>query len=326
MSIKNILKTVIALVLIYFLVTYNTLDLYRVFDLDLILVLYIILLCLMIMILGAFKWFLLLSIQNNEITFFRALESYYLGYALNYYLYAFTGDVIKIAYIAKNKKNKTGIALSVILDRVIGLISMGIIILYSLPIIFKNLNIKFIYYFFDNNIYYYYFFITLLIFFIIFFARKVLNSIKIKSSILGFLDKYKNKIIKMLTRTVDIFFTYKKNSLNIIYNIALAICIQLVIATSLYLISLEMLAEDLGLISHIISSVFVHILNIIPISPGNVGVGEAAFSQIMYYMNSKVLLEYASVYFIFRLINMIFALPGMFVYFFSIKRDIADEK
>ena len=326
MSIKNILKTVIALVLIYFLVTYNTLDLYRVFDLDLILVLYIILLCLMIMILGAFKWFLLLSIQNNEITFFRALESYYLGYALNYYLYAFTGDVIKIAYIAKNKKNKTGIALSVILDRVIGLISMGIIILYSLPIIFKNLNIKFIYYFFDNNIYYYYFFITLLIFFIIFFARKVLNSIKIKSSILGFLDKYKNKIIKMLTKTIDIFFTYKKNSLNIIYNIALAICIQLVIATSLYLISLEMLAEDLDLISHIISSVFVHILNIIPISPGNVGVGEAAFSQIMYYMNSKVLLEYASVYFIFRLINMIFALPGMFVYFFSIKRDIADEK
>ena len=326
MSIKNILKTVIALALIYFLVTYNTLDLYRVFDLDLILVLYIILLCLMIMILGAFKWFLLLSIQNNEITFFRALESYYLGYALNYYLYAFTGDVIKIAYIAKNKKNKTGIALSVILDRVIGLISMGIIILYSLPIIFKNLNIKFIYYFFDNNIYYYYFFITLLIFFIIFFARKVLNSIKIKSSILGFLDKYKNKIIKMLTRTVDIFFTYKKNSLNIIYNLALAICIQLVIATSLYLISLEMLAEDLDLISHIISSVFVHILNIIPISPGNVGVGEAAFSQIMYYMNSKVLLEYASVYFIFRLINMIFALPGMFVYFFSIKRDIADEK
>ena len=326
MSIKNILKTVIALVLIYFLVTYNTLDLYRVFDLDLILVLYIILLCSIIMILGAFKWFLLLSIQNNEITFFRALESYYLGYALNYYLYAFTGDVIKIAYIAKNKKNKTGIALSVILDRVIGLISMGIIILYSLPIIFKNLNIKFIYYFFDNNIYYYYFFITLLIFFIIFFARKVLNSIKIKSSILGFLDKYKNKIIKMLTRTVDIFFTYKKNSLNIIYNLALAICIQLVIATSLYLISLEMLAEDLDLISHIISSVFVHILNIIPISPGNVGVGEAAFSQIMYYMNSKVLLEYASVYFIFRLINMIFALPGMFVYFFSIKRDIADEK
>ena len=130
----------------------------------------------------------------------------------------------------------------------------------------------------------------------------------------------------MLTKTVDIFFTYKKNSLNIIYNIALAICIQLVIATSLYLISLEMLAEDLDLISHIISSVFVHILNIIPISPGNVGVGEAAFSQIMYYMNSKVLLEYASVYFIFRLINMIFALPGMFVYFFSIKRDIADEK
>ena len=48
-----------------------------------------IIMCLMIMILGAFKWFLLLSIQNKEITFFRALESYYLGYALNYYLYAF---------------------------------------------------------------------------------------------------------------------------------------------------------------------------------------------------------------------------------------------
>ena len=112
----------------------------------------------------------------------------------------------------------------------------------------------------------------------------------------------------------------------LIIHIVLAICIQFVIATSLYLITLETLTGDLGLISHVISSVFVQILSIIPISPGNIGVGEAAFSQVMYYMNSKVLLEYASVYFIFRLINMIFALPGMFVYFFSIKRDIADEK
>tara|TARA_Y100000590_G_C15740141_1_gene1019994 strand:+ start:1935 stop:2915 length:981 start_codon:yes stop_codon:yes gene_type:complete len=326
MSIKNTLKIIISIIIIYFLVTYNSLDFNRIFDLSFFLVLNIIFLCLIIMILGALKWFLLLKVQNKKISFLRTLESYYLGYALSYYLFGVAGDVVKTVYIAKNKSNKTGIALSVILDRAVGLMCMGIIILYSVPVILKNVNINSFLSMYDSNIYLYYGVLTFLIFSLFLLGKIILNSKRIENLILSSLKKYKNKIIKMLVKTIDIFFTYKKNSLNIFFNILLSISIQIIIATALYLITLKTLMVDLSLISHTISSVCVQILSIIPISPGNIGVGEAAFSQIMYYMNSKTLLEFASVYFIYRLINMIFALPGMFVYFFSIKRDLADEK
>ena len=326
MSIKNTLKIIISIIIIYFLGTYNSLDFNRIFDLSLFLVLNIIFLCLIIMILGSLKWFLLLKVQNKKISFLRTLESYYLGYALSYYLFGVAGDVVKTVYIAKNRSNKTGIALSVILDRAVGLMCMGIIILYSIPVILKNLSINSFLSIYDSNIYLYYGLLTFLIFSLFLLGKIILNSKRIENLILRSLKKYKNKIIKMLVKTIDIFFTYKKNSLNIFFNILLSISIQIIIAIALYLITLKTLMVDLSLISHTISSVCVQILSIIPISPGNIGVGEAAFSQIMYYMNSKTLLEFASVYFIYRLINMIFALPGMFVYFFSIKRDLADEK
>tara|TARA_B100000579_G_C22838392_1_gene860102 strand:+ start:85 stop:1068 length:984 start_codon:yes stop_codon:yes gene_type:complete len=323
---KITLKILIPIIIIYLLIKYNSLDFSRVFELNILLILQLFFLCFFIVILGALKWFLLLRIQNTELSLKRTVESYYLGYALNYYLFGVAGDVVKTIYIAKNKSNKTGIALSVILDRVVGLMCMGIIILYSVPVILENLNINSFLSIYDSNIYLYYGLLTFLIFSLFLLGKMILNSKRIENLIIRSLKKYKNKIIKMLVETIDIFFTYKKNSLNIFFNIILSISIQIIIAIALYLITLKTLMVDLSLISHTVSSVCVQILSIIPISPGNIGVGEAAFSQIMYYMNSKTLLEFASVYFIYRLINMIFALPGMFVYFFAIKRDLADEK
>ncbi len=278
------------------------------------------------MILGALKWFLLLNIQNTKITFIRTLESCYLGYALNYYLFGFAGDVIKTLYISKNNENKTGIALSVILDRVIGLICMGIIILYSMPVILNVFSLSETYIKNYKSIYFYYFVLSFLIIFLILFIKKILNSVRIKNFIINSSKKYKNRIIKTMFNIIDVFFMYKNNYQNIILNIIISISIQIIIAFSLYIISIKTLIVDLGLISHTISSVVVQILGIIPISPGNIGVGEAAFSQIMYYMSGYKILEFASVYFIYRLINMVFALPGMFVYFFSIKRGLNNDK
>tara|TARA_B100000085_G_scaffold284881_2_gene319159 strand:+ start:1052 stop:2032 length:981 start_codon:yes stop_codon:yes gene_type:complete len=326
MLIKNILKIIIASVIIYFLISHNSLNFSTIFDLDLVLVIKVVLLCFIIMILGALKWFLLLNIQNKKISFIRTLESYYLGYALNYYLFGVAGDIIKTLYISKNNENKTGITLSVILDRVIGLICMGIIILYSIPVILISLEISEIYIKNNKDIYFYYFLLSFLIVFLILLIKKILNSVRIKNFTINSSKKYKNKIIKTIFNIIDVFFMYKNNYQNIIFNIIFSISIQIIIAFSLYIISTKTLIVDLGLISHTISSVCVQILGIIPISPGNIGVGEAAFSQIMYYMSGYKVLEFASVYFIYRLINMVFALPGMFVYFFSIKRGLNSGK
>ena len=204
-----------------------------------------------------------------------------------------------------------------ILDRVIGLICMGIIILYSIPVILISLEISKFYIKNNKDIYFYYFLLSFLIVFLILLIKKILNSVRIKNFTINSSKKYKNKIIKTIFNIIDVFFMYKNNYQNIIFNIIFSISIQIIIAFSLYIISTKTLIVDLGLISHTISSVCVQILGIIPISPGNIGAGEAAFSQIMYYMSGYKVLEFASVYFIYRLINMVFALPGMFVYFFQ---------
>ena len=62
---------------------------------------------------------------------------------MNHILFGIAGDVIKTIYLVKNKDNKLGLSLSVVIDRIIGLVSMFIIILACIPKIFsigKNTN------------------------------------------------------------------------------------------------------------------------------------------------------------------------------------------
>ena len=82
------------------------------------------------------KWYYLIKNQNQDITYKATIESYYLGYALNYILFGIAGDVIKTTYLLKNRDNKVGISMSVVIDRLIGLFSMFILILICLPKIF----------------------------------------------------------------------------------------------------------------------------------------------------------------------------------------------
>jgi len=84
---------------------------------------------------------------------------------------------------------------------------------------------------------------------------------------------------------------------------------------------LYIISQDTTFFNNLIASLAVQIISVIPLSPGNIGVGEAAFSQIMYLLNSNILLHYASVYFIFRIFNMIFSVPGVIIYYIFMRRS-----
>ena len=71
-----------------------------------------------------------LKIQNKNIKFIDSLKAYYFGYSLNYILFGLAGDVIKTLLIIKDNHNKIGITMSVIIDRLIGFLSMIFIMIF----------------------------------------------------------------------------------------------------------------------------------------------------------------------------------------------------
>tara|TARA_B100000614_G_scaffold533_1_gene519 strand:- start:1167 stop:2153 length:987 start_codon:yes stop_codon:yes gene_type:complete len=321
MKIKSLIKIFIAIASIYLLSKYNFLDFSYLLNLDFFLSLKIISTIIIIIFLGSLKWFYLLKIQNQSITYKATLESYYLGYALNYILFGIAGDVIKTVYLIKNKENKIGISMSVVLDRLIGLFSMLILILICLPKIF-SIDKSLIYFdvlIFENVILYYSFlFLIVFIFFIL--IRKMLNSRRVNKIILLYFYRYKNKFFRFFTKIIKVLFSYRKSSKYLLYNLVIAIVLQIIIAFSIFLICSNIIQGDLSYLINLMASLVVQIVSVIPLSPGNIGVGEAAFSQVMYALNQNILLQYATVYFIFRIFNMLCSIPGVIIYYLVIKK------
>ena len=321
MKIKSLIKIFIAIASIYLLSKYNFLDFSYLLNLDFFLSLKIISTIIIIIFLGSLKWFYLLKIQNQSITYKATLESYYLGYALNYILFGIAGDVIKTVYLIKNKENKIGISMSVVLDRLIGLFSMLILILICLPKIF-SIDKSLIYFdvlIFENVILYYSFlFLIVFIFFIL--IRKMLNSRRVNKIILLYFYRYKNKFFRFFTKIIKVLFSYRKSSKYLLYNLIIAIVLQIIIAFSIFLICSNIIQGDLSYLINLMASLVVQIVSVIPLSPGNIGVGEAAFSQVMYALNQNILLQYATVYFIFRIFNMLCSIPGVIIYYLVIKK------
>lgn len=322
MKINVILKIFIALGSIFLLSKYNFLDFSVFFTLNASLILKLFVLIVAVIILGTFKWYFLLKIQNGSISFRKVFEAYYLGYALNYILFGVAGDVVKTIYIIKDKDNKIGISLSVVIDRLIGLFSMLIIIAFFLPNIFTLNNISVQNNYINSvNLNLYYIFLFIFLISLILFSRKCLNSRRVNKKILLYLYKYKNKKIKLIAKTFKVLFSYRKATKNLLINLIIAIILQFIIGYALYLISLYIISQDTTFFNNLIASLAVQIISVIPLSPGNIGVGEAAFSQIMYLLNSNILLHYASVYFIFRIFNMIFSVPGVIIYYMFMRRS-----
>jgi len=316
MTLQNFLKLIIASLIIYYLVKYNLLDLNLLFELNLSLFLSLLFFVFFIIMIGTYKWFLVLKVQNEKITFKKTFKLYYLGYALNFLLFGIGGDVIKTFYLIKGESNKIGISMSVLIDRLIGLMAMFFIIIYCSPYILDIINIYNVNKIIQNNLFDYFIYLILLTALLFLFLNKFLNSKRINKYLLKFLLNYKkNKFINILLNIVKVFFTYRKKIFVLIASFVLAIIAQILIAYSLYLICFEILKFNSHFIGNFLSSVSVQLLSIIPISPGNIGVGEAAYAKLMKLFHSNSLLPFASVYLFYRLLNMIFSLPAVIIYY-----------
>ncbi len=283
----------------------------------------IFLLIFVVILINTIRWFALLKSQKINIKFIRCFNLYYTSFAFNYILPGgITGDAIKIGNIVQYSSNKKSIAgLSVVIDRLLSLISCLLIILFFVPQIFVKINpTKWHFMSSHEFIITYYISLIFLVFSSLFLTLFLLGNKRLYQKLIKLFHRKKNLIYRSLYIITKTIFAYRKSKLVLGSNIIIACAAQIIIALGLFLISKNILPEqNANLSDYTFASIFAQIVSIIPISPGGIGVGEVAFAKILYYLNNKILLEYASVFLTFRIISMIFSIPGIAMFVFSKK-------
>jgi uncharacterized protein (TIRG00374 family) len=246
-------------------------------------------------IIASYRWHLILkALKRNvssatlmHINIFSSLAAYLMPGSLG-------SEVAKIYLLRKTLNFKNNIS-SILIDRIIGLITHFFIFFLIYFVLFYNkinyvsLAIGFL------------ILIGLGIIFVNFFPK---NKIYFKGGVF-------KKIINVLAYIFNFFIKNKKLSF-------LIFCLSIA-QIYIYAFSLNLLIRALGIDTNFNSITFglvaSNLLAILPITPGNLGISEYAFqfslSTISYGSNFNA---FASVYMIFRFINIIYSAIYCFVY------------
>lgn len=246
------------------------------------------------------RWWLLLLSQNIQITLFTSIKYSLISQFFTTILPgSISGDIIRTYYIIKeNKGLKTAATSTVFIDRAIGLLTM--ILLGAIAYIFlintfsKNLLLIYI----GNILILTIAASAIILFFIIFFSKKTNHN--------------KNFISKTIINTIS---NYKKHPKYILLSIIISLIgnIFYISAFWIILINFTPIAKWLNIAFFI---PFILVSNLIPLTPGGIGIGETTSSFLFNMINVK---SGAEVMLIIRLISIFLRLPGGFFFVFHKK-------
>src|SRR3990167_11167828 len=91
-----------------------------------------------------------------------------------------------------------------------------------------------------------------------------------------------------------------------------SILIQLCMLLTIILIADMMGFQQIHPIDYLIAIGVTQIANLIPATPGGLGIGEAAFSNIILLLNPSIPAAYATIFLAYRIIGVLVYLPGIF--------------
>ena len=81
---------------------------------------------------GAIRWRMLLKCQEIDVSLWETIKLTFLGFFFCIFLPGLTGDVVKGVYAAQHTPHKTRAAMSILVDRLVGMNALGILSLVTL--------------------------------------------------------------------------------------------------------------------------------------------------------------------------------------------------
>ncbi|MBN1115491.1 MAG: flippase-like domain-containing protein, partial [Oligoflexia bacterium] len=221
-----------------------------------------------------FRWFLLLRGQDINLSAREVISLNFIGLFFTTVLPgAVGGDLVKSVYIARKAPDKkTAAVLTVLLDRVVGLIALIIIGCAGLTVNFKN--------FYDNpalktlGITLYIVLLGLGIFFIAGLSRRI----------------YRHRITLIIFRTLPFseainkvyaaFHAYRYRPRILLYSIIISFVTHAFNIWSFYFITLALGFEHLSVYTYFFIVPVGMITTALPVAPAGIGIGQAAYLKL----------------------------------------------
>jgi uncharacterized membrane protein YbhN (UPF0104 family) len=263
-----------------------------------------ILLIFLSIIIGSYRWYLILKVFKVNINLYTVFKITYIGNLFNSLLLGgYGGDAFRAYYIYKitNKKKITSLV-TVLIDRIIGVIGLFLVIFFfvfqvdgSLKLLLQTVELI--------RVKYIIIFIFILIVFFFFLYLYLIQKFQDFKEII-------KKFIEYLVNNIFVFFI----------SINLSIFIFLTVNFVAFLLSKYLFGFDINLEVIFISNSIASFANIIPITPGGLGVGEYSFSTVIKVLiKNQELVGIVNIFIMFRLLNVITSLPSLY-FFFSYKK------
>ncbi len=304
-----IIKLTVASILIWFLIHTSKLDPHLLIDilhspiqLSLTILIYI-----AVIVLGTWRWYLLNKVQRIHLNFKQTLLPTYLGVAFNNVLPGGVGgDFYRFYFINKHiLVKKSAIMLTLLFDRITGLlgifIAVSIIALCQLSVfLHKTMTL--------------YFILFCLLICIgglgTFFISMLLPP---TTGLSKFLSRHFNgkKWLNAILSLLDAIKVYRNSKITIITCLIISVIIQGMIAITCLLIANMMGFPSIPFSYCLLAIGVTQIVNLIPISPGGFGLGEMAFANVLSLLNPAIGGTYATIFLAYRLIGIVFYLPGI---------------
>jgi glycosyltransferase 2 family protein len=307
-SFKNLLKSVLALILLALLVHSSLLNfglLVSLFNNPSEVLLVFVLMGL-VLLLSSWRWYRLNSTQNFNISYRDTVFSTYIGLTFNNVLPGgVSGDIVRVNYLFKRVPHKKiAGALSILTDRVIGLLGV-IFTTCIIGVAYHHLftHSLFLSWFLSVSSYVGLAFICLFLLFVL------------TPDTLGITERlqkvFTNKKFIELMLVLKIF---KKSPRVLLECTVVSIFIQVLIVYTIVVISQILQFTPVSSLHYAIASMVTQFVNLIPIAPGGIGVGEVAFAKTITMLNPTIPAAYATIFLAYRILNIIFCSLGIVVY------------
>lgn len=260
--------------------------------------------------LGSWRWFLLNSVQRINLDFFSTFIATYIGAAFNNILPgAVGGDFVRWFYLVKKiPDKKSAVLFSLFLDRILGFI--GVFLTVALVFSSRMQAVS------QNPKLYYPFLLFALLCVAMLAGFFILILISGKTQLGDFFQKRfpDQKWSKFAASFFNALKTYHISKRTIAKCLLISVAIQIIMAITVKLIAEMMGFSGISLSDYIIAASLTQVVNLIPATPGGVGIGEMAFANILLLLNPGINSAFATVYFAFRLIGTLAYLPGVILF------------
>lgn len=258
-------------------------------------------------VINAWRWRLLNEAQQIKLGFLRTSLATYLGTAYNNVLPGSVGgDVVRAYYLfGKEPDKKSAVVLSVLFDRVTGLLGIFIMMGFVGLTHFSLL---------DEKSTLYYFFVTCIL--ICIFVVAAFAASLVLPQQMGLSDRLQSRFsnkrwIHSLLALLEAVRIYRNARLTIIQCLFASVLIQGLMIITVMLIAKMMGLPAAGWMAYAVAIAVTQVANLIPVTPGGIGVGEAAFAKTVMLFNPYLTGPFATVFIAYRLIGMLVYLPGV---------------